>query len=71
MQPAVGLPWPLTESSLHCCRGGLQMAHGPIEVGFSVFSDFMSYHNGTCAFLLPAMEEDALQRLFVACSFIL
>ena len=23
------------------------MAHGPIEVGFSVFSDFMSYRNGT------------------------
>ena len=23
------------------------MAHGPIEVGFTVFSDFMSYRNGT------------------------
>jgi cathepsin B len=23
------------------------MAHGSIEVGFQVFSDFMSYHNGT------------------------
>jgi len=23
------------------------MAHGSIEVGFQVFSDFMNYHNGT------------------------
>jgi cathepsin B len=25
------------------------MAHGPIQVGFQVFSDFMQYHNGTYA----------------------
>ena len=25
------------------------MAHGSIEVGFQVFEDFMSYHNGTYA----------------------
>ena len=32
-----------------CCRLPAAPAHGSIEVGFQVFEDFMSYHNGTYA----------------------